>query len=217
MKNKKLCIGIVSILLILLIVLIMAVKNGMIDSLDAAVYNIFAERISDVTTLFFKVITFFGSTLFTVIFVVACWMFWKKGRRGEKILFFLIVSTVINNLIKIIIQRPRPEILQLVTENSYSFPSGHTMAITSLVGILVYFWWSSQRSTIQKVLGTLPFLLLVFLVMMSRVYLGVHYFSDTIGGFITSLALLLVYITFVLPLFYKNGVASPTVSLEEGR
>ncbi|MDE6284186.1 MAG: phosphatase PAP2 family protein [Bacilli bacterium] len=212
MKNKKLCIGLVCILLFFLISLIVVVINGVIDPVDAAVYNVCATWINDTNTTIFKIITFFGSTIFIVLFVLFCWLFWKKGRRGNDILCFLVISTVINNLIKIIIQRPRPEILQLVTENSYSFPSGHTMAVTSLVGILLYFWWSSEKATIvKKVLVTLPLLVLIFLVMTSRVYLGVHYFSDTIGGFITSLALLLVYTTFISPLLHKNSGPSPTV------
>ncbi|MBQ9554553.1 phosphatase PAP2 family protein [bacterium] len=79
---------------------------------------------------------------------------------------------------KEIIQRPRPDILRLVQETDYSFPSGHTMESLAVYGLFAI---SLILLTKNKKIRTLIIILIsiiIFLIITSRIYLGVHYFSD---------------------------------------
>ena len=197
MKKRDLR-GIIAIGLIFsLIMLIIMVLNGSVLKIDNKIYNYIAQFINDYNTQIFKVITFFGSTIFMIFITIILTYFYRK-KRGVLILIIMLISTIINNLLKILIARPRPTILQLVTEKSYSFPSGHTMAITTLVGIILYLIWQPKekrgRLTIilSLILGIIP-----FLIMLSRIYLGIHYFSDCLGGYIISIILILLFTLFI--------------------
>jgi undecaprenyl-diphosphatase len=94
-------------------------------------------------------------------------------------------GAIIDGALKLIIHRPRPPgAMEFLRRFSYSFPSGHAME--SLVGygmlayMLVTFWATRHRS---RTLIVTAALLLVLAIGLSRLYLGVHYFSDVIGSF----------------------------------
>src|SRR5919107_1873729 len=93
-------------------------------------------------------------------------------------------SAALNQLLKALFGRPRPYFEHpLVSETSYSFPSGHAMESLVLYGMLAYFavlTLKTWRSRTAIVLGTA---LLVLLIGFSRMYLGVHYFSDVVAGY----------------------------------
>ena len=105
----------------------------------------------------------------------------------------MLLSTLFNQGLKLIVGRERPDINQLVTESSYSFPSGHTMIITTIVGLFIFYLWNNKKgSRTKKNVITIILTIIAFLVMISRIYLGVHYFSDIIGGITASLLLLAI-------------------------
>ncbi|WRK51815.1 phosphatase PAP2 family protein [Coprobacillaceae bacterium CR2/5/TPMF4] len=92
-------------------------------------------------------------------------------------------------MIKAIVRRPRPNVDVFIRESNFSFPSGHAMAITCLYGLLIYYLYKSEIRY-RKLLIVICVLIIV-LVSLSRVYLGVHYFSDIIGGILLSSSLVL--------------------------
>ena len=99
-----------------------------------------------------------------------------------------------------IIQRPRPEDFRLIEETGYSFPSGHSMASMAFYGLIIYFAFKYVKNKNAKIIICTILSLLVLLIGISRIYLGVHYASDVIAGFVLSIAYLVVYITIVLKL-----------------
>jgi len=104
----------------------------------------------------------------------------------------MIGSTLLNNIVKLLVKRIRPLELMLVDESSYSFPSGHTMAAVSMYGLLIYLIWCSNASKKAKIIATISLLILILLVALSRVYLGAHYASDILGAVVLSLLWLLI-------------------------
>lgn len=192
MKNRKWLILALSIVFIILTIL---VKLNMLTSFDNVFYNLIAFDINDLLINIYKLITFLGSTLFIIsmcVFFLILFIILKKKNHGLIVTSVVIISTLINNLIKIIIARERPNVISFVTEHSYSFPSGHTMAATTLYGILLYFVLKSNMNKKLKIALSVVLGLLPVLVAFSRVYLGAHFMSDVIGAIIISTILLLI-------------------------
>jgi membrane-associated phospholipid phosphatase len=110
-------------------------------------------------------------------------------RRLWTLLWTWIVAVVggalLNWLLKGLFQRPRPHFAHpLVVETSYSFPSGHAMVSFVAYGMLAYLavllWLKSWEARVAAVCGAA---LVVVLIGFSRLYLGVHYFSDVVAGY----------------------------------
>ena len=105
----------------------------------------------------------------------------------------------LNALLKLIVQRPRPEGFRLVEETGYSFPSGHSMVAMAFFGLLIWMIWRYHRRDVMRTIWCIAFGLVIVMVGVSRVYLGVHYASDVIAGFCVSLVWLAFYTRVVAP------------------
>lgn len=147
----------------------------------------------DALTPFWKVITFLGNAgWFWIVLAVALLVTKKTRRTGIAALLSLAVGFLITNvLLKNIVARPRPfdaytEIIPLITRpTDFSFPSGHTCA--SFACALIFF------RMLPKKYGV-PAVILAGMVAFSRLYLGVHYPGDVLGGFLVAVfASTLVY------------------------
>jgi len=123
--------------------------------------------------------------------------FWWHGDRAtmQLVLASFGGSFLLNSLLKLLFARPRPNLFPpLVTETSYSFPSGHAMSAVAVYGLLALLLWQRGRYAWAILAG-----FWVPLVALSRVYLGVHYPSDVLA----SLALGTVW--FVIVWFTYTG------------
>lgn len=121
-----------------------------------------------------------------------------QKRRREAWFFFggVVFSSFIIFLFKNIFQRNRPdEIYALLTEHSHSFPSGHATLSVVFYGLIAYGLIRQTHKHSQKKLIGLGAILLIFIIGFSRVYLGVHWTSDVIGGWWLGSALLVFIIT----------------------
>ncbi len=88
-------------------------------------------------------------------------------------------------LLKAAIQRPRPEGVWLAAADGYSFPSGHTVGAVLFYGVIAYLGVRmAARRGAERYLYTRLCAVTVLAVGVSRVYLGVHFFSDVLGGWI---------------------------------
>lgn len=198
-KMNKKCI-IASFLGILFIILTILVKINNLVNFDNNIYNLVTSGMNDGLTSFYKFCTFLGSTVFMVSLCAVLFGIFIILKRKD-IAFLeasvLIISTIINNVVKIIIRRERPEVLKLVIEKSFSFPSGHTMASVTMYGILIFLINKSKLDKKLKIIFSIILGIIPILVMLSRIYLGAHYASDVIGACILSTALLLIEINIV--------------------
>ena len=190
---KKFNIFIVVLCLILFSVICYGVLSYDSLVIDTKVYSFIADNImSDGITSVLKVITELGGVAFIVLAGVLIFMFCKKIRRF--VTFDLVGVTVINQAIKHIVRRPRPSVLRLVEEDGYSFPSGHSMVSMAFYGIIIYLVYKNVTNKYLKWTLITLLSLLVLSIGFSRIYVGVHYFTDVVGGFLLGLAYLIIYI-----------------------
>lgn len=190
---KKFNIFIVVLCLILFSVICYGVLSYDSFVIDTKVYSFIADNImSDGITSVLKVITELGGVAFIVLAGVLIFMFCKKIRWF--VTFDLVGVTVINQAIKHIVRRPRPNVLRLVEEDGYSFPSGHSMVSMAFYGIVIYLVYKNVSNKYLKWLLITLLSLLILSIGFSRIYVGVHYFTDVAGGFLLGLAYLIIYI-----------------------
>lgn len=108
--------------------------------------------------------------------------------RTELILFFWVVvgSSLLNLGLKELFQRARPSIYRMMEIGGYSFPSGHAMSAFSLYGMIVLLVWHRLSAPLQRAALLIFGLWMIGMIGICRIYLGVHYPSDVLGGFLAS-------------------------------
>ena len=162
---------------------------------DGVIYDfVYKYIISDKMTSFVKFITWFGSTVGIIVVGLISICIIKNKRINISLTMCLILGTTINNVIKLIFVRERPDINPLMVENGYSFPSGHSMMSMILYGYLIYFIYNNFKGKKYKWILITCLLILILCIGFSRIYLGVHYVSDVIGGFVLGIVYLILYI-----------------------
>ncbi len=164
------------------------IHHDPLTQFDIALLEWFDSHSTPNVTKLFAAISLLGSALvmtalgLLVAMVLAlrrCWLLlfgWVAALCG---------AGVLDTLLKHIIRRPRPPYAAAVLHsNSFSFPSGHAMASLVGYGMLAYLLvvcWAGRWQLRLAILSTAAFLILAIGV--SRLYLGVHYFSDVVGGY----------------------------------
>ena len=151
--------------------------------------------ISDFATPIAKFITNFGGAIFLVIATITLFIVIKNKKIGISILSNVAIVTVLNQLIKRILQRPRPTEYRIIEETGYSFPSGHSMVSMAFYGYFIYLIYKYVKNKYVKWISIILLSLLICLIGISRIYLGVHYTSDVLGGFLISISYLIIYIS----------------------
>ena len=151
--------------------------------------------ISDFATPIAKFITNFGGAIFLVIATITLFIVIRNKKIGISILSNLAIVTVLNQLIKRIFQRPRPTEYRIIEETGYSFPSGHSMVSMAFYGYFIYLIYKYVKNKYVKWISISLLSLLICAIGISRIYLGVHYTSDVLGGFLISISYLIIYIS----------------------
>lgn len=151
--------------------------------------------ISDFVTPIAKFITNFGGAIFLSLATITLFLLIKNKKIGLSIITNIVIITVLNQLLKRILQRPRPTEFRIVEETGYSFPSGHSMVSMAFYGYLIYLIYRYIKNKYVKWTLITLLSILICLIGISRIYLGVHYTSDVLGGFLLSISYLIVYIS----------------------
>lgn len=156
---------------------------------------------------FFQVISFLGSQVVPLIGVIGGIIFIQR-RAWPRLIFWIIAlvgGELLNLILKQIFARARPVFVNpLVIERYFSFPSGHAMMSIIMYGMLVYLLWRLVKNHRLRIVMLFAAVLLVSVIGISRLYLGVHFFSDVIAGFAAGAVWL---VTCILALEWWEGRA----------
>lgn len=195
---KNIRIIIITISLIVFLLVLKDVFDYEVTSYDNWAYEVFVEDLrSDNMTIIMKLITSLGGAIVIGTIVVFLYLLCKNKRNSYLALVSLVTIFLINNFLKFLVHRPRPSGYNLIEESYYSFPSGHSMVSTAFYGFMIYLIYKNiKNKNLKWFLISLIFLSII-LICISRIYLGVHYLSDTIAGFAISIAYIMLFITIV--------------------
>ena len=177
--------------LILLGIWTILVLINNIDWFDSLVYDLVSSFRSDGMTSVMKIFTSFCDVKIIVFLSIISLLslIWKR-KESLYIVGTLGVAVTINLIFKNIFLRERPLNLRLIEETGFSYPSGHAMASMAFYGAILIIVNNLMIDKKYKYIISSILITIIFLVGISRVYLGVHYPSDIVGGWLISFVLL---------------------------
>ena len=177
---------IASIYLVLFLILLTLVKTNstIVTSFDKFVQNLLLPITNPTNTRIVEKITYLGGPRIAAILsiIVSLYMFIRHNfKAGIWSASTLVIGNLINILAKNLIQRPRPSD-KLVAIGGYSFPSGHTFGTALFIFFVVFLIVPQIKAvTLRRILTFLGFLW-ILIIALTRVYLHVHYPTDTIAS-----------------------------------
>ena len=171
--------------------------------IDTAVWSNFIESRSPAMNTFMTGASWLfdpkRAIVLALLVAAAVWWFIKKVMNALYILCSVVFSAANSFIIKHLYERPRPEeALRLITEDGYSFPSGHATAVTALFVSLVLVLTTTRLGRRLRYLLWAAALTLIVFICVTRLYLGVHWVTDVIAGFSVGLGSSMILAPFMI-------------------
>lgn len=205
LARRNLRLILVAVCGVVFIALLEDVLDGELMKLDRAAYWLVVQHMrADWLTPIMESFSALATPVTLLVLLLAVAAFAPGRRPGLCCAVNLGLVVALNQVLKLLIQRPRPEGFRLATVGGFSFPSGHSMVAMAFFGLLVWFVWRYEQDRRMRVGLCAAFLLVIVMVGLSRVYLGVHYASDVVAGFCMSVMWLAVYTRVAVPLFLED-------------
>jgi undecaprenyl-diphosphatase len=199
-KTKIFLSALILSIFTLLMLIFMVISTNTIGTLDSEIalwaYSLRNRGLTD----FMINLTNLADVIGVVVILLTSALFFYI-KKDNKYTIILATTTLMNNGIvyigKILIHRSRPSSeIALVTETSYSFPSGHSIMAIAFFGLLFYFLISYIRNRPLKIISIFLAILFVLTIGFSRVYLGVHWPSDILASY--SIGIIYISITGII-------------------
>src|SRR5690242_59525 len=189
------------------------IHHDPITQFDVTVANLLHQHATATTTELAKGITRLGSPVTIGVWglLVAMILLTRKDYlTAGGWVAALLGGGLLDGLLKQIFHRPRPTWdVPIITAQGFSFPSGHAMGSLVAYGMLAYLVWLALDRTWERVTLAGCTLVLVLLIGLSRMYLGVHYFSDVIAGYAAGTVWLTACITGLEVVRRRSNPAPP--------
>lgn len=174
--------------LALFVIIALLVVSGWTQSFDPSVLLWINQHANPSFDALFLFLTELGGKIViaTVTFLLTLYFVMKRNfYKAAFVVASVAGVSLLNTLLKTVFDRPRPDLWEwLITETSFSFPSGHSVASAALALTIVVLVWRTKWRWMAMSVGALY----VASVGLSRMYLGVHYVSDVIGGWTLAIA-----------------------------
>ncbi|MGA3287790.1 MAG: phosphatase PAP2 family protein [Bacteroidota bacterium] len=203
--NKRL-LAFYALIVVSIIGLTIFVQNHPISSFDLHMTEEIQEQRAWDLTLPMKFISVFGDAEVAPLSIIIASLFFFLTYRRREAYFTLavILPDLFNMLIKILIHRPRPTLENakiFLSFNQSSFPSGHVVHYVVFFGFLLTVMIVDKNvSTVWKIFVGILSAFLIFTVSISRIYLGAHWATDVIGGYLFGF----VYLGIILKFYFKD-------------
>jgi len=196
-KNNLKTIILVTITTLLFILLSYAVSSNKTNYIDALIHSYLIDIRNNNLTSILLFITNLGGATFLIILSTILFIIIKKKKIPLYIFMNLTCAFLTNEITKSIFTRSRPIGINLIDETGFSYPSGHSMVSLSFYGFITYLLLKNCKNNLIKTIIIISSIILISLVGFSRIYLGVHYLSDVIGGFLLATIYLNLYINII--------------------
>jgi undecaprenyl-diphosphatase len=162
------------------------VRQGRTQAFDTAVLRWIGARHTPFLTTVMNEITPLGTgvVVLAIVGVTAAFLWRTEHKHSARLLLAATAGSILlNNVLKLYFDRPRPEVFERLTHAaSSSFPSGHAMSATVVCGTVGYLLARLQKSTWARTITLLFAIVMIVLICFTRLYLGVHYPSDIAVG-----------------------------------
>lgn len=179
-------------------------QSEILSDFDSNVSDYITSFRSDNLTSYFKFVTDVGDTLgYLAVLLISAILFNTFFKNWKYVLQLLIVLSLAlssNLILKQLINRQRPTLEHLVTVKTLSYPSGHAMTAMAFYGFFIYLILKFKINKAFKFAIISVFTVLILSIGISRIYLGVHFPSDIIGGFVAGF-IWVVFCILILNLF----------------
>jgi len=189
------------ILTTIIVLALVLVLYFLLQPLDLLINNNIPKLQSPFLNYFFIAVTTIGnkSVLFILSLLLVVFLLLRKRNRDAVFSALLMIfSSLLVEVFKIIFARPRPS-NPLIEVTGYSFPSSHAVTSTAFFLLLIYLFEDKIKNKFLRILFTTICTVLAFLIVVSRIYLNAHWFSDVLSGFILGLYLLYSFLVFHKP------------------
>ncbi|MBS7578108.1 MULTISPECIES: phosphatase PAP2 family protein [unclassified Enterococcus] len=210
MKNKSTYQLIGSFCLVFFVMLGYLVKfyPATLNGVDSTIQAAIRFNITNQATVFFKVITQMASLpaiiLLCLVYIIYLYRTDERSAAIWLLTGTILIPAILVPLFKLVYNRERPLLEHLVNESSNSFPSGHSATAIVFFGSIALISWQILKNRTLKITISIIAALIIILVGVSRIYLGVHYPSDVLAGFLLGGA----WLNFSYPIFIKKRVQS---------
>lgn len=193
----RLSVRAASVAAIFAVLAVQVASSGWMTDGDVPTLDWLIARRSETWTSIAETITNFGGPAGTIAIglAIALLLTWRARRReprapysraavpGTVVLGTVAVAAAANAAMKALIGRERPPVItRLAEENAMSFPSGHVAGTTALVGVVLLVYLADRPGRARAAAGFATAAAIIVIVALTRLYLGVHWLSDTIGG-----------------------------------
>ena len=196
-KENKKTIIIVSIASLLFILLSTLLVTNKINNLDTITHSYILSIRNNTLTKIFTNFTNLANGSFLLAISVILLILMKNKKIPLYMLINLICAFLTNETAKSIFNRTRPIGINLVDEIGLSYPSGHSMVGLTFYGFILYLIYQSKINKSKKIIITTSLIITILIIGISRIYLGVHYLSDVIGGFLLAIIYLTIFINII--------------------
>lgn len=152
-----------------------------------AVHGVSSHDLTCVAQLF----SFIGSApVWVTATFIAVLVFWRMQRRNQALAAGISMTgaVLLDNGLKFLFHRARPEVFFGVSPGTYSFPSGHALFATCFYGTLAALLTAQFENTLLRIAVWAPAVLMMVCIGWSRIYLGVHFPTDVLAGYLAGAA-----------------------------
>ncbi|WP_225743090.1 phosphatase PAP2 family protein [Marinilactibacillus sp. Marseille-P9653] len=211
-------LGMIMIIPFLLLAIAGYFELGILGMFDDYVAREIIDERDPVLTSIFRMITLLGNVPPTILITIVTSLFilLKLKNRWLSLWYLLTVALgagVLNQVLKYAIRRDRPSSVEhLITQGGYSFPSGHAMGSIIIYGAMIFLILRLSERLWFRIVGTIGLSLLILAIGVSRIYLGVHFPSDIVGGYSVGM----MWLTFSIGLYGLSLTKRPEIEKIEG-